>query len=124
MIVAPALSARCKSITEATHQLEGRGQASLAGSKSSYHRSHSCPDESRTGSVVSKVQMRLTTEATHQLEPRTGVVGGSKCSCRAVFMVEEKGRGGKAILITQNKTSTPTPPRMPALPFRVTLYPS
>ncbi len=76
--------------TEATHTLESQGQALSAGFKSSspwkphtiwrakdrhhqqcpntaHHGSHSHPGESRIG-VVSRVQIQLTTEATHILE--------------------------------------------------------
>src|SRR6266404_3783780 len=75
---------------EATHLLESQGQASSAGSKSSspqkpltcwraedmhhqqdphlaHHRSHSQTGEPRTGSI-SRVKIKLTTEATHNLE--------------------------------------------------------
>ncbi len=75
---------------EATHQLDSRGQASSAGTKSSpswkpltswraedrhcqhepssaHHVSHSLPGEPRTD-IVSRDQIQLTTEATHQLE--------------------------------------------------------
>jgi len=77
-------------LTKATHQLESRGQALSAGSKSSspwkpltswrakdrccqqvqnlaYHRTHSLSGEPRTG-VVSRVEIQLTMEATHSLE--------------------------------------------------------
>ncbi len=76
--------------TKATHHLESQGQALLAGSKSNspqkpltlwrakdrchqqgpnpaHHRSHSHPEEPRTG-IVSRVQIQITTEATHSLE--------------------------------------------------------
>ena len=75
---------------EATHQLDRQGQASSAGSISSppqkpltnwrgkdrhhqqgpnpaHHESHSHPVEPRTG-IISRVQIQLTMEATHQLE--------------------------------------------------------
>jgi len=76
--------------TGTTHILERRGQVLLAGFKSSspqkplttwrakdrchqqgqnpaHHRSHSQTGDPRTG-VVSRVQIQLTTEATHSLE--------------------------------------------------------
>ena len=72
----------------ATHDLEGQGQASSAGSKSSspwkpltnwraedgchqqgpnpaHHRSNSPTREPGTGVVVNRVQIQLTNEATH-----------------------------------------------------------
>src|SRR6266404_4486911 len=75
---------------KAAHQLESQRQASSAQSNSSspqkpltlwrakdrhhqqgpnpaHHRSHSLPGEPRTG-IVSRVQIQLTTEATHSLE--------------------------------------------------------
>ncbi len=75
---------------KATHILESQGQVSSTGSKSSspqkpltswrakdrhcqqgsnpaHHRIHSQPGEPRTG-IVSRVQIQLTTEATHNLE--------------------------------------------------------
>src|SRR6267378_1011830 len=89
--------------TEATHILENRGHTLSAGSKSSspwkpltnwrtkdtycqqgpnpaHHRSHSHPEEPRTG-VVSRVQIQLTTEATHSLESQGHTLSaGSKSS--------------------------------------------
>src|SRR6267378_3384031 len=88
---------------EATHQLESRGQASSAGSKSSspqkpltnwrakdrrcqqgqnpaHYGSHSLPGEPRTG-IISRVKIQLTTEATHFLESRgQALSAGSKSS--------------------------------------------
>src|SRR6266404_1041711 len=89
--------------TEPTHILESQGQALSAGSKSSspqnpltdwrakdrhnqqsqnpaHHRTHSHPEEPRTG-VVSRVKIQLTTEPTHILESRGQVLSaGSKSS--------------------------------------------
>src|SRR6266436_3903226 len=82
--------------TETTHLLESQGQASSAGLKSSspqkpltfwrakdrhcqqgqnpaHHRSHSLPGEPRTV-VVSRVEIQLTTEATHLLDSRGQVL--------------------------------------------------
>ncbi len=88
---------------ETTHILESQGQALSAGSKSSspwkpltpwrvedrcrqqcpnpaHHRSHSLSEEPRTG-VVSRVQIQLTTEATHILESQgQASSAGSKSS--------------------------------------------
>src|SRR6266404_2801816 len=81
---------------EATHFLESQGKVSSAGSKSSsshkpltnwrardrhceqrpnpaHHRSHSHTGEPRTG-IMSRVQIKVTMEATHFLESRGGVV--------------------------------------------------
>src|SRR6267378_1011825 len=91
---------------EATHFLESQGHVSSAGSKSSsprkpltlwrakdrccqqgpnpaHHRSHSLPGEPRT-CVVSRVQIRLTTEATHYLESQghTSSAGSKSSSPR------------------------------------------
>jgi len=50
------------------------------GQNPAHHRSHSLPGEPRTG-VMSRVQMHLTTEATHFLESRgQASSGGTKCS--------------------------------------------
>src|SRR6266404_5411907 len=84
------LSAEIQLTMEATHFLESQGQVLLAGSKCgptqrplttwrakdrhceqgsnpAQHRSHSHPGEPRTG-VMSRVQIQLTTEATHKLK--------------------------------------------------------
>ncbi len=84
------LSAEIQLTMEATHFLESQGQVLLAGSKCgptqrplttwrakdrhceqgsnpAHHRSHSQPEEPRTG-IVSRVQIQLTTEATHKLK--------------------------------------------------------
>src|SRR6266404_1960722 len=90
-------------VEAATHCLESQGQASPAGSKSSspqkpltywrakdrhhqqgqnpaHHISHSLPEEPRTG-VVSRVEIQLTTEATHSLESQgQASSAGSKSS--------------------------------------------
>src|SRR6266404_1586920 len=89
--------------TEPTHILESQGHALSAGSKSSspqnpltpwrakdrhhqqgqnpaHHRTHSPPGEPRTG-VVSRVEIQLTTEPTHQLESQGQALStGSKSS--------------------------------------------
>ncbi len=88
---------------EATHKLEGQGQALSAGSKSSsprkpltswraedrhcqqgqnpaHHGSHSQTGEPRTA-IVSRVKIQLTMEATHKLESRgQPLSAGSKSS--------------------------------------------
>src|SRR6266404_1944313 len=88
---------------EATHTLKSQGQALSAGSKSSsppkllthwraedmhcqqgqnpaHHKSHSHAGEPRTG-IISRVEIQLTTEATHLLESRGQVLSaGTKSS--------------------------------------------
>src|SRR6266404_3152386 len=87
----------------ATHSLESQGKVSSAGSKSSsppkpltswraedgchqqgpnlaHHQSHSLSGEPRTG-IISRVQIQLTTKATHQLESQgQALLAGSTSS--------------------------------------------
>jgi len=52
--------------------LESQGRCHEQGPNPVHHRSHSLPEEPRTG-IMSKVHIQLTTEATHQLKARTVV---------------------------------------------------
>ncbi len=54
---------------EATHFLESQDRHSEQEQNATYNGSHSHPGEPRTG-IVSKVQIQLTTEATHKLVSR------------------------------------------------------
>src|SRR6266404_1366374 len=89
--------------TKATHQLESQGHALSArlkysspqkpltcwrakdrhcqqGQNPAHHRSHSQPGEPRTG-TISRVEIQLTTEATHFLESQEqALLAGSKSS--------------------------------------------
>src|SRR6266404_4193037 len=90
---------------EATHTLERQGQASSAGSKSSSPQKSLTFWRGKERHIISRVQIQLITEATHQLETRTGIVSRLQIQLTTHFL-ESQGQTSSA----GSKSSSPWRP--------------
>src|SRR6266404_2101682 len=132
---------------KATHFLESQGQTLSAGSKSSspqkpltswrakgrhcqqgpnqtHHRSHSPTGEPRRG-VVSRIQIQLTTEATHQLESRgEALSAGIKSSSPRKLLTSWRAKDrhcqqGQNTMTAYHRSHSPTGEPRPVVVSRV-----